>query len=123
MPVRSRRLPRLVAVLENADALVLEDDLVLIRVGARRICHSRLPSSSLSSSATAVVGSDRRVSDGDRTHRRRLRERSGTSPAIAAGCVRTLLRTAIRIAAIDDEDLQPLWRRLGRDEGPRGLAY
>jgi hypothetical protein len=38
--VRFRRLPRLVAVLENADALVLEDDLVLVGIGARRVRHA-----------------------------------------------------------------------------------
>src|SRR4051794_39114178 len=44
MFVRPRRGPRLVAVLENADALVLEDDLVLVRIGARRIHQWLLPS-------------------------------------------------------------------------------
>src|SRR4051794_4736894 len=36
------RLSRLVAVFKNADALVLEDDLVLVGIGACRICQRTL---------------------------------------------------------------------------------
>src|SRR5919198_2465493 len=45
MLVRLGSLPRLVAILEDPHPLVLENDLVLVWIGAPRISHLHLPSS------------------------------------------------------------------------------